>query len=92
VSLTRAHLAARGFRALSAAALLVLPAAGTVSRERGFCRPWLALTPPEKVEVLGAEDRPGLRETLDAECRNWPALMDFEVRAIVDRKTLPAVK
>ena len=69
-----------------AAALLVLPPAGTQSRERDFCRQWLALTRPEKVDVLGAEDRPGLRETLNAECRNWPALMDFEVRAIVDRE------
>jgi hypothetical protein len=67
------------------AALLALPPSGTTSRERGFCRRWLALTTPEKVDVLAGEARPGRRETLDAECRNWPLLMDFEVRAIVDR-------
>ena len=26
----------------------------------------------------------GVRRKLDAECRNWPELMDFEVRMIVD--------
>jgi hypothetical protein len=78
----------RAFAASFAAAfaLLALPPAGTSSRERGFCRRWLALTKPEKVAVLAADDRTGVRETLDAECRSWPALMDFEVRAIVDRR------
>jgi hypothetical protein len=33
--------------------------------------------------------RSGLRHLLDAECRNWTQLMDFEVRAIVDRVLRP---
>jgi hypothetical protein len=86
---------AQPWRALSLAALaagaLALPPAGTTSRERAFCRAWLALPPPAKVDVLALDGAchvargPALRETLDAECRNWARLMDFEVRAIVDR-------
>ena len=33
--------------------------------------------------------RPGLRHTLDVECRDWKHLMDFEVRQVVDRVLAP---
>ena len=35
--------------------------------------------------------RSGLRHKIDAECRNWSKLMDFEVRMIVDRELEPCV-
>ena len=83
------------------AGALALPAPETDSRERDFCRAWLALSAPEKDGVLSAAERDepasgwdaecrqgmrsGLRRTLDSECRNWSKLMDFEVRLVVDR-------
>lgn len=89
--------------ALLLGASLLLPPPGTVSRARGFCRDWLALSRPQKQEVLqsAAEREVGfasscrqgragsLAHTLDQECGNWPKLMDFEVRAYVDRLLEP---
>ena len=81
--------------------VLCLPAMGTTTRDRDFCGRWLKLTTPEKHEVLRAAEaseagpewdaecrtnlRGSLRHTLDSECRNWKLLMDFEVRALIDR-------
>jgi hypothetical protein len=85
-------------------AVLVLPPPGTTSRERDFCRSWLALSKSEQVALLERDEqreanprrracrerlRAGLRHTLDAECRNWNQLMDFEVRALVERVIEP---
>jgi hypothetical protein len=82
---------------LVAITLLLLPAPGTTSRERRFCGEWLRLPGAERAAVLrdaeageadgpwGPQCRAGLQRTLDAECRNWRALMDFEVRLVVDR-------
>ena len=86
-------------------ASLLLPSPGTTSREREFCGTWLKLTTPERQEVLRAAEvreadagwdgkcraglRSGLRHALDSECRNWKALMGFEVRAVVDRVLEP---
>ncbi len=91
--------------ALLLAAALLLPAPGTVSRERGFCSAWLMLTAADQMQVLiAAEEREqeaafdaqcrarargGLRHLLVAECRNWTKLMDFEVRHLVDRVLAP---
>ena len=75
-------------------ASLTLPAPGTTSRERGFCRAWLELSAPEKHALLkqqttqpacGHTHRERLRRLLDYECRNWRLLMHFEVRDLVDR-------
>jgi len=82
-------------------AALLLPPPGTASRERGFCSAWLKLTTADRQQVLldaearesvaavdatcRAAARGPLRHLLDAECRNWIRLMDFEVRALVDR-------
>lgn len=79
---------------------LVLPAPGTESRSRDFCQQWLGLVAGEKHDVIVEAERrevaPGadgrcraalrasLRHKVDAECRNWKLLMDFEVRAVVD--------
>ena len=84
---------------------LVLPPLGTESRSRDFCKAWLGLTTPERHAVVLADERreqvPGpeaacraslrsaLRHKLDAECRNWNRLMDFEVRAVVDGVLAP---
>lgn len=84
---------------------LVLPLPGTEGRGRDFCTAWLALGRGERQDVLRAAEereagpaydaecraglRSGLRHTLDAECANWRRLMDFEVRAIVDRVLEP---
>ena len=85
-------------------ALLVLPPPGTTSRERDFCRSWLPLSKSEQVSLLERDEqqdadpsrracrerlRAGLRHTIDAECRNWNQLMDFEVRALVERVIEP---
>jgi len=84
-------------------ATLVLPVPGTGSRDRGFCRDWLDLSRPAKHEVLvrAAEAEPGfdakcragrngpIAHALDQECTNWSKLMDFEVRAYVDRLLAP---
>ncbi len=85
--------------------VLLLPALGTTSRERNFCGAWLAQATPAKQQILKAAEqaekdgpwdlacraglRPGLRRLLDAECRNWSPLMDFEVRLLVDRLLAP---
>ncbi len=90
----------KGWVGFALGAVLVLPPPGTTSRSRDFCKTWLALTSGQRQDVLARADvaesrsdgeaacraglRPGLRHKLDAECRNWSALMDFEVRAIVD--------
>lgn len=80
-------------------AALVLPPPGTDARGRAFCRSWLDLSRSEQEAVLLAAEarealgtdracrarlRPSLHARVDAECRNWKLLMDFEVRAIVD--------
>lgn len=85
-------------------ALLLLPAPGTVSRERGFCPAWLRLTAADQMQVLidaeareeigldrdcRARSRGSLRHLLNAECRNRSKLMDFEVRDRVDRLLEP---
>jgi hypothetical protein len=86
-------------------AVLLLPPPGTDSRERGFCSAWLKLTAADRQQVLltaessesgaaldaacRAAARGPLRHLLDAECRNWNQLMDFEVRALVDRVLEP---
>lgn len=87
------------------AATLLLPPPGTVGREREFCSEWLRLSGPQRDAVLLAAEaaerdhryraacraglRSGLRRMLDSECRNWTQLMDFEVRALVDRVLAP---
>ncbi|MDJ0786695.1 MAG: hypothetical protein QNK05_07780 [Myxococcota bacterium] len=82
---------------------LVLPPPGTASRDREFCGEWLALSRAAKQQVLEAAAlaEPGfdatcragrsgpVAHTLDTECTNWPQLMDFEVRAYVDRLLAP---
>lgn len=91
---------AAGLALLLLAASLVLPPPGTESRGRRFCRAWLELPPGLRQQLLIDADareatsdaeracrerhRPALRHRLDAECANWPELMDFEVRAIAD--------
>lgn len=86
---------------------LLLPGPGTTSRERDFCREWLSLESPARQSVLIVAEtneadapwdlscrtglRSGLRHLLDTECRNWRQLMDFEVRALVDRVLEPCV-
>ena len=86
-------------------AALLLPPPGTDSRERGFCPAWLGLTAADQQRVLLAAEaresaagvegacraaaRGPLRHLLNTECRNWRQLMDFEVRALVDRMLGP---
>jgi len=82
-----------------------MPPLGTASRSRDFCDAWLGLSRPERHAVVLADERladaqgpeaacraglrSALRHQLDTECRNWSQLMDFEVRAIVDRVLRP---
>jgi hypothetical protein len=96
-----------GILACSTFAEPALPAPDTTSRARTFCADWLGQSEPAKhARLLAAEQRerdgrfdPGcraatrgaLRHTLDAECRNWLKLMDFEVRHVVERVLRPCL-
>lgn len=91
---------ARSWAGLALGAALSLPSPGTESRGREFCERWLALPASGRHDVVvAAEARDGgspsyracrghrraaVRHKLDAECKNWKLLMDFEVRLFVD--------
>jgi hypothetical protein len=90
---------------LLAAMAALVPPPGTSARGREFCRAWLAVEPTRQLEALREADarearskgerecRDGLRararDALESECRGWTLLMDFEVRAILDRVHAP---
>jgi hypothetical protein len=86
---------------LLATVAALVPPPGTRARGREFCRAWLALEPVRQLEALREADarearsererecrerlRARARDVLESECRGWTSLMDFEVRAILDR-------